>query len=148
VKALRDVTSQAVSSASLDPLIRARALHITGENERVTAGVTALGSGRMEGFGQLMFQSHESSRRNFENSTAYLDALVEIAATIQGVLGARLTGGGFGGSTIWLVEREKVHEILSKVSEAYRQKTGATCKALITKASQGARLIESSAKSA
>ena len=72
----------------------------------------------------------------------YLNALVEIAATIQGVLGARLTGGGFGGSTIWLVEREKAQEILSNVSAAYRQKTGVTCKALITKASQGARLIE------
>jgi galactokinase len=142
VRALRDVTSETVSLASLDPLIRARALHITGENERVLAGVTALESGQMQKFGQLMFQSHESSRRNFENSTAFLDALVEIAATIQGVLGARLTGGGFGGSTIWLVERDEAQEILSRVSEAYRQKTGATCTALITKASQGARLVK------
>jgi galactokinase len=142
VKALRDVTSETVSSALLDPVIRARALHITGEDERVLAGVAALESGQMESFGQLMFQSHESSRRNFENSTAFLDALVEIAATIQGVLGARLTGGGFGGSTIWLVERGKTQDILTKVSEAYRQRTGATCKAIITKASQGARLIE------
>jgi galactokinase len=142
VKALRDVTSEVVSSASLDPVIRARALHITGENERVLSGVAALASGRMEEFGQLMFRSHESSRHNFQNSTAYLDALVEIAATIQGVLGARLTGGGFGGSTIWLVERDKAQEILSNVSESYRQKTGATCKALITKASQGGRLVE------
>jgi galactokinase len=141
VKALRDVTSAEVSSASLDPLIRARALHITGEDERVLAGVAALASGQMEEFGKLMFQSHESSRRNFENSTPFLDALVEIAATIEGVLGARLTGGGFGGSTIWLVERDKAQDILSEVSEAYRQKTGATCKAIITKASQGARLI-------
>jgi galactokinase len=141
VKALRDTTSEAVFSASLDPLIRARALHVTGENERVLVGVTALARGQMEKFGQLMFKSHESSRRNFENSTAFLDALVEIAATIEGVLGARLTGGGFGGSTIWLVEKDKAREILSKVSEAYRRKTGATCKALITKASQGARLV-------
>ena len=142
VKALRDVTSEEVSSASLDPLIRARALHITGEDERVVAGVAALESGQMQKFGQLMFQSHESSRRNFENSTPFLDALVEIAGTIQGVLGARLTGGGFGGSTIWLVERDKAREILSRVFEAYRQKTGATCKALITKPSQGARLVK------
>ena len=107
VKALRDVTSDIVSSASLDPLIRARALHITGENERVLAGVAALASGQMQKFGQFMFQSHESSRHNFDNSTPFLDALVEIAASIEGVMGARLTGGGFGGSTIWLVEREK-----------------------------------------
>jgi galactokinase len=142
VEALRNVTSEAISSALLDPLIRARALHITGENERVLAGVAALESGRMQKFGQLMFQSHESSKRNFENSTAFLDTLVEIATTIQGVLGARLTGGGFGGSTIWLVERDKAQEILSRVSEAYGQKTGATCAALITKASQGVRLVE------
>jgi galactokinase len=141
VKALRDVTSEMVSSSSLDPLIRARALHITGENERVLAGVAALENGRMEEFGQLMFQSHESSRRNFENSTTFLDALVEIASTIQGVLGARLTGGGFGGATVWLVEKEKAQEILAKVTEAYHQKTGATCLALITKASQGARIL-------
>jgi galactokinase len=142
VKALRDTTSEAVSSSSLDPLIRARALHITGENERVLAGVAALETGQMQKFGQLMFQSHESSRLNFQNSTAFLDALVQIAATIQGVLGARLTGGGFGGSTIWLVEKNKAPEILRRVSEAYHQKTGATCRALITKASPGARLVE------
>lgn len=141
VKALRDVTSETVSSSSLDPLIRARALHITGENERVLAGVAALESGQMQKFGELMFQSHESSRRNFENSTAFLDALVEIASATHGVLGARLTGGGFGGATIWLVEKDKAPEILCRVTEAYRQKTGATCTALITKASQGARLL-------
>jgi galactokinase len=67
VKALRDATSEAISSSSLDQLIRARALHITGENERVLAGVAALKSGQMQKFGKLMFQSHESSRRNFAN---------------------------------------------------------------------------------
>jgi galactokinase len=141
VKALRDATSEAVSSASLDPQIRARALHITGENERVLAGVAALESGQMQKFGELMFQSQESSRRNFENSTPFLDALVEIASETEGVLGARLTGGGFGGATIWLVENDQASEILSRVSGAYHQKTGATCKAIVTKASQGVRLL-------
>ena len=131
-----------VSAASLDPLIRARALHVTGEDERVVAGVAALESGQMQKFGQLMFESHESSRRNFQNSTRFLDALVEIAAATPGVLGARLTGRGFGGSTIWLVQRDKAQEIASGVPEAYRQKTGASCRTLITKASQGARLVE------
>ena len=141
VRALRDVTSEAVLAASLDPEIRARALHVTGENERVLAGVAALDSGQMQKFGELMFESHESSRRNFENSTAFLDALVEIASATKGVLGASLTGGGFGGATIWLVEKDKVREIVAGVSEAYHQKTGATCTALVTKASQGARLV-------
>jgi galactokinase len=141
VTALRDVTSDALRSKSLDPLIRARALHIVGENERVLAGAAALENGQMDKFGQLMFQSHESSRHNFENSTSYLDALVEIAATMGGVFGARLTGGGFGGATIWLIEKDKTEKILKLVSEAYRQKTGAICTALVTKASRGAHLL-------
>jgi galactokinase len=141
VKALRDVSSQAILAASLDPLIRDRALHISGENERVLAGVAALESGELQKFGELMFQSHQSSSRKFANSTSFLDALVEIASATQGVLGARLTGGGFGGATIWLVEKDKVEQIVTRVSEAYRQRTGATCTALVTKASQGARLI-------
>jgi galactokinase len=66
---------------------------------------------------------------------------VEIASVTQGVFGARLTGGGFGGATIWLVEKDKAEKISSRVSEAYRQKTGATCRALITKSSQGARIL-------
>jgi galactokinase len=141
VKSLRDVSSQAVLDASLDFLIRDRALHITGENERVFAGVRALESGQMQEFGELMFQSHQSSRYNFANSTKFLDALVEIARVTQGVLGARLTGGGFGGATIWLVQKDKVEQILNTVSEAYRQITGATCRTLLTKASLGARLV-------
>lgn len=141
VTALRDVTSDELSTKSLDPLLRARALHIVGENERVLAGALALESGQMGKFGQLMFQSHESSKHNFQNSTSFLDALVEIAASIDGVFGARLTGGGFGGATVWLVEKDKAEKILALVSEAYRQKTGAICTALITKASRGAHLL-------
>jgi galactokinase len=142
VGALRDVSSETVASASaLDPLTRARALHITGENERVRAGVTALEAGDLRAFGRLMFESHESSKRNFGNSTPNLDALVDIAAATPGVLGARLSGGGFGGATIWLVERDQAPAILGPIAEAYHQKTGATCKALLTKPSQGARLL-------
>jgi galactokinase len=141
VRALRDVSSRAVQGASLDPLVRNRALHITGENERVLAGLAALESGQMQKFGELMLQSHQSSRRYFANSTSFLDALVEIASATEGVLGARLTGGGFGGATVWLVEKDQVEQILNRASEAYRHRTGVTCKALVTKASQGARLI-------
>ena len=141
MRALRDVTSESVSSASLDPLIRARALHIASEDERVLAGVAALASGQMQEFGQLMFQSHESSTRNFENSTPFLDALVEIACHDSRCSWSPPYRRWFWRSTIWLVERDKAQEILSEVSEAYRQKTGATCTALITKASQGARIL-------
>lgn len=142
VRALRDVTSETVAAAtSLDPLTRMRALHITGENERVQAGVAALKANRLDEFGRLMFESHESSKRNFGNSTSFLDRLVEIATATPGVLGARLTGGGFGGATIWLVEKAQAPAILHTVPETYHQKTGATCKVLLTKPSQGARLL-------
>ena len=125
VRALRDLTSDAIVSAtSLDPVTRARALHITGENERVQAGVKALKAGRLQEFGRLMFASHESSKRNFENSTSFLDALVDIAAATPGVLGARLTGGGFGGATIWLVEKAQAATMLGPVAEAYRRRLG------------------------
>jgi len=76
------------------------------------------------------------------NHTDYNDGVAfEIAATIDGVFGARLTGGGFGGATVWLVEKDKTQKILTLVSEAYRQRTGAICTGLITKASRGAHLL-------
>ena len=105
------------------------------------AGVAALEAGRLQDFGRLMFASHQSSRHNFGNSTSFLDTLVDIAAVTPGVWGARLTGGGFGGATIWLVDKTKAQGILDQVADIYRQKTGATCKTLLTKASQGARLL-------
>lgn len=93
-------------------------------------------------FGRLMFESHESSKRNFGNSTSFLDILVEIAAATPGVLGARLAGGGFGGATIWLVEKAQAPAILRTVPDVYHRKTGATCKVLLTKPSQGARPLQ------
>jgi galactokinase len=88
-----------------------------------------------------MFQSHGSSTRHFKNSTSFLDALVEIAATIDGVFGARVTCGDFGGVTVWFVEKDKTQKILTLVSKAYRQRTGAICTGLIMKASRGAHLL-------
>ncbi len=107
VRALRDVSSAQLEAnrARLDPLIFRRAAHIVGEDERVFAGIEHLRSGDGGAFGELMFASHESSRVNFENSTPELDTLVELARGEKGVLGSRLTGGGFGGATISLVER-------------------------------------------
>jgi len=85
VPALRDASTTRVLNSDLDPLVKRRALHITGENERVFAGCQALLAGDVDAFGQLMFVSHESSRRNFENSTPHLDALVEIGRSTKGV---------------------------------------------------------------
>lgn len=126
VAALRDASSEQLEAAkeTLPRLSYLRAKHIVGENERVLAGVELLKSGDAKGFGALMFASHESSRLNFENSTPELDVLVEIAATLPGVYGARLTGGGFGGATVTLLERERAAEIAEALAARYQERTG------------------------
>ena len=141
VPALRDASTPQVLNSDLDPLIKRRALHITGENERVFAGRQALLAGDVNAFGQLMFVSHESSRHNFENSTSHLDALVEIAQSTDGVIGSRLTGGGFGGSTVSLIRSELAQDIIDSMQKKYSSATGAQCRAILTRPSQGARIL-------
>ena len=141
VTALRDATTNQVENSDLDPLVKRRALHITGENERVFAGREALLAGDVDTFGELMFASHESSRHNFENSTPNLDALVEIARSTNGVIGSRLTGGGFGGSTVSLIRSELAQEIIDSMQSKYFSATGAQCSAILTRPSQGARVL-------
>ena len=142
VTALRDATTNQVLNSDLDPLVKRRALHITGENERVFAGREALLAGDVDTFGELMFASHESSRHNFENSTPNLDALVEIAQSTNGVIGSRLTGGGFGGSTVSLIRSELAQEIIDSMQRKYLSATGAQCSAILTRPSQGARILQ------
>jgi galactokinase len=92
-----------LGGASLNPVIYRRAAHIVGENDRVWRAIDALESDDAETLGGLLNASHESSRTNFENSSPELDQLVELARSLPGVLGARLTGGGFGGAIVALV---------------------------------------------
>jgi len=99
------------------------AFHIVGENHRVVAGERALREGDIYQFGQYLWQSHASSRDHFKNSTTELDALVDCAAKIKGCYGARLTGGGFGGATINLVQHDAVEEFQRRLSEAYFART-------------------------
>lgn len=108
VSSLREVSSAQLETArrTLDPILFRRAAHIAGENERVAQALDALEHHDAARLGSLMNASHESSRVNFENSTPALDRLVQVARTLPGVLGSRLTGGGFGGGTVILVETE------------------------------------------
>lgn len=124
--ALRDVTSAQLDRAKdkLPALLWRRAAHIVGENERVRAGIDLLRNHDSEAFGELMFTSHESSRTFFENSTPELDLLVALARPLPGVLGSRLTGGGFGGSTVSLVQRSASAEIGENIRQAYHNQTG------------------------
>jgi galactokinase len=100
------------------------AFHIVGENQRVVFGERALREGDIFQFGQYLFQSHESSRDFFKNSTPELDKLVQIAQRQKGCYGARLTGGGFGGATINLVQSEETRVFMKAVEEEYFQQTG------------------------
>ena len=99
------------------------ARHIVGENQRVIFGERALREGDIHQFGQYLFQSHASSRDYFKNSTPELDLLVDIAANIKGCHGARLTGGGFGGATINVVQEEAFEEFKRRVAEEYYART-------------------------
>ena len=140
-KALRDVTSAQLEAAKsiLPALSHRRAAHVVGENERVLRGVEFLRSGDVRGFGSLMFASHESSHLNFENSTPELDALVEIARELPGVLGSRLTGGGFGGATVTLLERDKAQAVKEALAAKYHERTGHTAHAHLCEIADGAR---------
>ncbi len=126
VTALRDVTV-GMFEEHLDRLpgnVRRRCRHVIAENDRVLRAVEALSKGEMARFGTLMTQSHESLRDDFEVSCKELDALVEIAGKTDGVLGARMTGAGFGGCTVNLVHEDAVTTLSERLSEEYRTRFG------------------------
>jgi galactokinase len=110
-----------------------------GEIDRVRAGVEWLQRGDAGGFGALMYASHESSRVNFENSTPALDLLVRLAAETHGVYGARLTGGGFGGSVVVLAEAGQAHAAAATLADRYLKETGSPCATCLCQADDGAR---------
>lgn len=144
VHALRDVTwaDWEKHRGGMDPVVAKRAAHVIGENTRVLKGRELLRAGDVQTFGQLMFESHESSRVYFENSCEELDRVVETARKIPGVLGARLSGGGFGGSVVVLTRPRDVDVIGKAISTAYRKVFGHPCDARLIKASDGARVLE------
>ncbi len=129
VPALRDATSAQLAAATMPEIVRSRALHITGENERVFEAVGHLRQGDAAAFGKLMTASHRSSMQNFGNSTAELDILVEIACAQEGVHGARLTGGGFGGAIVALADLSKIDAVAAAVESGYHARTGHAGKA-------------------
>ena len=137
---LRDISLEELGSARsyLNWREYRRALHVVGECARVESGVKLLDEGDVAGFGKLWFDSHESSRLNFENSTPELDYLVSLAHSVPGCLGARLSGGGFGGITVHLVETEGAEEYAERVAAAYKKQTGIDPERLICSIGNGA----------
>ncbi|MEO6054851.1 MAG: galactokinase [Chthoniobacterales bacterium] len=141
IPALRDANLVMLGEPGLSDVVRRRAMHVVGENQRVLEGIDFLRSGSMQEFGSLMYSSHESSRTNFENSTPELDQLVEIARKTAGVLGARLTGGGFGGAILCLVKADQAESIGMAIAEQYKEQSGHATEPIICKSSAGARVL-------
>jgi galactokinase len=143
VKALRDVTMAewAVYKQGLPEDIANRGAHPIGENERVLLGAELLEKGDAEGFGALMFDSHESSRILFGNSCEELDFVVAEAKRIPGALGARLSGGGFGGSAVVLVNPRDAETVAAALESAFASKYGHPCEVSVIIPSEGAHLI-------
>ncbi len=115
IRSLRDVTPEALADAAaadrLDPIPLRRAQHVVSENARVEATIAALAAGDLTAVGRLFAESHASLRDQFEVSSPELDAMVEIAVSVPGVLAARMTGAGFGGCTVNLVRPDAIEAL-------------------------------------
>jgi len=140
VSALRDVTLAAIEGAqgALDDETLRRARHIVSENQRVLGAVEALATGDLPGFGALLNQSHESMRDDFEISSPELDLAV-VCAREAGALGARMTGGGFGGSAIALLRADQMESLASTLAREFSTKAFAAPQPVWVSASAGAR---------
>lgn len=125
-----------------DPVIRKRARHVISEDQRVLNAVSCLLKSDLIEFGALMNASHESLRDNYEVTGPELDALVEEAQKVNGTIGSRMTGAGFGGCTVSIVKEEAVNEFMEKVGEGYRQRTGLEPTFYIGEIGDGARKIK------
>lgn len=139
VRALRDVTETDLKlfGGELPAVIYRRARHVITENARVLAAGTALEQVDLAAFGQLMNRSHLSLRDDYDVSCRELDLMVELAQAVPGVYGARMTGGGFGGSTVNLIAAESVDEFKQTVARGYEDATGLTPEIYICTATEG-----------
>jgi galactokinase len=140
VKSLReiDLTDLEVARHSLSEILLKRARHVVSENDRVLKAVKQLEKGDLESFGRLMIASHESLRDDYEVSCRELDVLVELALKQPGVLGARMTGAGFGGCTVNLVLADVAESFAEAVKIGYDKATGLTAEVYVCEASDGA----------
>ncbi len=141
IKSLRDVSTVefAAYSMYIPAHIARRAEHVVKEIHRVEQAMIALQRGDAAMFGGFMFASHKSLRDLYEVSIPELDSLVQIARGLPGIYGARLTGAGFGGCTVNLVEENQAASFMESLQDGFRLKTGKDTKVYLCKASAGAR---------
>ena len=141
VAALRDATLNQLAACAGDvsPTVYRRCRHVVTECARVLESKEALGRGDLARFGALMNASHDSLRDDYEVSCAEVDLLVELARSVPGVAGSRITGGGFGGCTVNLVSRAALDGFGTNVLGRYKQQLGVDARLFVTSAADGAR---------
>jgi len=144
IKALRDVRLHDFSELSreLPSTVMRRCRHVISENARVEQAALALEQGDPAQFGKLMGRSHASLREDYEVSCPELDLMVELASKVEGVYGARMTGGGFGGCTVNLVRAECVDDFKAFVGSGYQKTTGTVPEIYVCRVTDGVRRVE------
>ena len=147
IQSLRDVSPQQLEQhkSQLPELIYRRCRHVVAENDRVLRTAEALLAGDLALVGQLMADSHRSLRDDYQVSCAELDVMVEIASRMPSVIGARMTGGGFGGCTINLVHADATDTVQSAVAQEYEERTHIRPEIYVLSATDGVREITEAA---
>ena len=143
IETLRDVSMEEFEKykGSLDEITQKRCKHVLHENRRVLNAVNALGRNDILKFGRLMNESHESLKKDYEVSCFELDTMVDIARSINGVIGARMTGGGFGGCTVNIVKKQSIDNFCSLINGEYLEKTGIKPQIYICNPENGSRRL-------
>lgn len=144
VKTLGDLTEEAFEvhkEAIKNPVCRKRAKHAVYENQRTIRAYKALKANDLETFGKYMNASHISLRDDYEVSCEEIDILVNLAWQIPGVIGSRITGGGFGGCTVSIVKNDAVESFIEKVGEGYRARTGHAAEFYVVDVGEGAHRL-------
>jgi len=145
---LRDITSaQLETNAGVLPeILLKRARHVIRENERTLQAVGLMDEGLGQGdnlqrFGELLYASHRSLRDDYEVSSAQLDLLVDLASKCEGVIGARMTGAGFGGCTVNIVQADHLDNFAREVVEEYRRRSGLDAELHVCRAVEGGSFV-------
>ena len=144
IRTLGDLTEdafEAIKDAIKDPVCRKRAKHAVYENRRTIRAVAALKENNVEEFGQLMNASHRSLRDDFEVSCKEIDLLVDLAWQIPGVVGSRITGGGFGGCTVSIVKNDAIDTFRETLKSEYKKQTGLDAQFYVVDCGSGASRI-------
>ena len=144
IKTLGDLTEEeyeAHKDAIKDPVRQKRAKHAVYENQRTIRAVEALKNNDVELFGKLMNASHKSLRYDYEVSCGEIDILVDLAQAMPGVIGSRITGGGFGGCTVSIVKNDTVDAFIREIGKTYQEKVGHEAEFYVVEIGDGAKII-------